>query len=111
MEVSSHFVRQGTPVILTLLNCSKAFDMCKFSTLFQKLIDRKLPSIVIRMLICVYEEQRGFTVWNGVKSTYFHISNGTRQGSVLSPTLFSVYIDDLLKELRRAGNGCHIGGI
>ena len=111
MEVASYFVRQGTPVILTLLDCSKAFDMCKFSTLFQKLIDKDLPAIVIRMLICIYEEQRGFTVWNGTRSDYFNITNGTRQGSVLSPTLFAIYIDDLLKELRRAGYGCHIGGI
>ena len=41
-------------------------------------------------------------MWNGTKSDYFNILNGTRQGSVLSPTLFSVYIDDLLQELRRA---------
>ena len=59
----------------------------------------------------MYEEQRGFTVWNGVKSTYFHISNRTRQGSVLSPTLFSVYIDDISKDLRRAWNGCLVGEI
>ena len=34
--------------------------------------------------------------------------NGTRQGSVLSPRFFGVYIDDLLVELRKSG--CHIGG-
>jgi hypothetical protein len=29
---------------------------------------------------------------------------------VLSPALFSVYLDDLIKELREQGLGCHIGG-
>ena len=29
---------------------------------------------------------------------------------MLSPVLFSVYLDDLLKELRRLALGCHIGG-
>ena len=57
METASHFLRQGTPVIATLLDCSKAFDMCHFSTLFQKLVDRGLPAIVIRVLACIYEEQ------------------------------------------------------
>ena len=28
----------------------------------------------------------------------------------MSPVLFSVYLDDLLKELRRLQLGCHIGG-
>ena len=40
-----------------------------------------------------------------------YITNGTRQGSVLSPTLFSVYLDDLLQELRHLGVGCHVGGV
>ena len=111
MEVASYFVRQGTPVIATLLDCSKAFDMCQFSTLFQKLVDRDLPPIVIRLLIYVYEEQEGCVQWGGIRSNTFRITNGTRQGSVLSPTLFSVYLDDLLKELRRLGLGCHMGGL
>ena len=36
--------------------------------------------------------------------------NGTRQGSVLGPYLFSIYVDELLENLRRSGVGCHVGG-
>ena len=39
------------------------------------------------------------------------MTNSTRQGSMLSPIFFAVYIDDLLSELRRLGVGCHIGGV
>ena len=45
----------------------------------------------------------------GRKSTSFRISNGTRQELVISPALFSVYLDDLLQELRNLGLGCQIG--
>jgi len=34
-----------------------------------------------------------------------------RQGGILSPLLFSVYIDDLLNELRVSGYGIHIGSL
>ena len=47
MEVAGYFVKRGTPIVTTLLDCSKAFDMCLFDKLFQKLIDRNLPAIVI----------------------------------------------------------------
>ena len=40
----------------------------------------------------------------------FTITNGTRQGYVLPPVIFSVYLDDLLKELRRLQLGCNLGG-
>ena len=58
MEVASYYLRQGSPVIATLLDCSKAFDKCVFSKLFTKLLDRKLPPIIIRALVFVYEEQK-----------------------------------------------------
>ena len=35
---------------------------------------------------------------------------GVKQGGVLSPLLFSVYLDDLLCELRQANVGCHMNG-
>ena len=108
-EVASYFIRRGTPCIVTLLDCSKAFDMCEFITLFRKLKAKKLPSIVIRALIFVYEQQTAWVRWGKAKSSCFGVTNGTRQGSVLSPAFFAIYIDDLLKKLRELGVGCHIG--
>ena len=37
------------------------------------------------------------------------MSNGVRQGGVLSPILFSVYLDGLLQKLADSGAGCHWG--
>ena len=110
MEVANHFLRNGSHPILTLLDCTKAFDTCKFDVLFQKLLDRNLPAIVIRTLAVVYQEQYAWVRWGNSRSTMFPILNGTRQGSVLSPALFSVYMDDLLHELRALGVGCYVGG-
>ena len=81
-----------------------------FDQLFQKLIKKGLPPIVIRVLIFAYEEQTGTVKLAGVSSATFRLVNGTRQGSVLSPIFFSLYLDDLLKKLRKAGLGCHISG-
>ena len=47
----------------------------------------------------------------GVRSSLFSICNGTRQGSLLSPALFAVYVDDLLQELRSLGVGCYVANI
>ena len=44
-------------------------------------------------------------------SEQFEVTNGVRQGSVVSPILFSVYIDKLIKKLRKMSIGCSISGI
>lgn len=109
-EVADYYVQRGTPVIGITLDCSKAFDKCLFDQLFQKLMDRHVPAVVIRTLIFIYEEQKGFVKLLDRRSESFSITNGTRQGSVLSPSLFSVYLDELLLELRNLRVGCHVGG-
>ena len=42
-------------------------------------------------------------------SKYFSTSNGVKQGGVLSPILFGIYIDELLSLLRNSGYGCKVG--
>ena len=44
-------------------------------------------------------------------SELFHVSNGVRQGGVLSPYLFAVYLDDLSNELNNIKAGCYIGEV
>ena len=110
-EVTTYFMRRGTAVAACLLDCSKAFDKCQFDKLFAKLIAKGLPAVVVRVLIFMYQEQEGCVKLGGKKSTMFRLTNGTRQGSVLSPLLFSIYLDDLLTELRVLQLGCHIGGV
>ena len=49
-EVATYFMRRGTAVTACLLDCSKAFDKCQFDKLFQKLVDKGLPAVVIQAL-------------------------------------------------------------
>ena len=53
-----------------------------------------------------YSAQTFAIWWNNVLSDPFYVSNGVRQGSILSPTLFSVYIDSLSIELSASSVGC-----
>ena len=69
-----------------------------------------MPSILVRVLMFIYIEQVAYVKWGNVKSRMFSITNGTRQGAVVSPIYFSLYLDDLFTELRALGVGCYVGG-
>ena len=70
-----------------------------------------VPAVVMRALMFVYEEQQALVRWGKARSRSFGILNGTRQGSVLSSALFSVYMDDLIVKIRNSGVGCNVGGV
>ena len=110
-EVVGHYLRNGTNPIMTVLDCSKAFDTCRFSTLFRKLLDTGMPPIVVRTFMYMYQQQYAWVKWGQSVSSRFKIRNGTRQGSMASPALWSVYLDLLIRELRQLGVGCHVGGL
>ena len=42
-------------------------------------------------------------------STPFYVSNGVRQGAILSPLLFNLYMDHLSGELKECRTGCLVG--
>ncbi len=49
--------------------------------------------------------------WNGVKSEQFKICNSVNQGGVLSPLLFSIFINPLIQKLNECKLGSHMGDI
>ena len=47
----------------------------------------------------------------GTVSALFSVSNGVRQGGILSLILFTIYLDDLLTDLSNLGVGCFWGSM
>ena len=109
-ETISAYLRKGSEVYYCLLDFSKAFDKVNFDKLFIKLLDRDLPSVFLRLILYIYQNQSCYIRWNSERSSSFSVKNGVRQGAILSPSLFCVYLDTLLASLRASGLGCHLGG-
>ena len=70
-----------------------------------------------RVIKKMYESSKSAVHLEGEKSDIFKIEQGVAQGCSLSPILFSVFINDLLKEVEQTGleiklsSGKTVGGM
>jgi len=110
-NVVDHFVRQGSTVNLCALDLKKAFDKMNHHGLFIKLMDRMLPNKLLATLEYWFSICFTCVRWGAKFSGFFKLVCGIRQGGVLSPHLFAVYIDDLIKLIQSSNVGCMIGVI
>ena len=47
---------------------------------------------------------------NGMKTDFLHVSSGLKQGCLLSPLLFNLFLNDLSQEIKNCGRGVDIEG-
>lgn len=74
---------------------SCAFDSIPRNSLFYKLSELGLSSKIIKILQLLYNKTTS-QVWDGESlSEPFSVSQGVKQGCLLSPVLFSLYLNDL----------------
>jgi len=89
----------------------KAFDRVNYWKLFNKLLNDGIDVNIVALLAFWYSHQEVCVRWHNVVSDSFSIHNGTRQGGILSPFLFTRYIRELLQAIIDTRIGCNIGGV
>ena len=72
------------------------------------MIEGNVPLCFLDILVYWLSNLTSSCRWASAFSAPFPVTSGVKQGGVISPKLFTVYMDDLLVLLRKAGVGCHI---
>ena len=67
--------------------------------------------VLIRFLVHMYTSQKIRVRWLSHVSQQYPICNGIKQGGVLSPILFAVFVDELLAKLQNSNAGCQMEGV
>ena len=108
-EIVNKYRLQNSSVLMSFIDASRAFDCINHRKLFIKLSKKGVPGYIVRILAYWYANQTMSVKWGNSVSEPFGVSNGVRQGGILSPILFNLYMDDLSKELNAYKTGCWLG--
>ena len=108
-ETVLNYVNSNSDVHACFVDISKAFDSVNHKYLMKKLLHYGVPSMYVSLIEFWYNNQFVNVRYMSHLSAEWKISNGVRQGGILSSLFFNIYIDSLLERLSCLNIGCKLG--
>ena len=96
---------QRKDTYVAFVDFSKAYDKINRNKLWKKLAAFGINDKFLNALKALYKDVQCCVKVNGVKSRWFPVNIGLKQGCTLSPTLFNLYTTDLASALKSSGKG------
>lgn len=101
--------RENKEVYLAFLDLEKAFDRVPRDKLWKILSQRNVEKQLIEAIESLYNNSRNYVRTNNQQSEEFLTTYGLRQGGVLSPLLFNVVMDDIIKKTKEKTTKLYVG--
>ncbi|KAL4141596.1 hypothetical protein QTP88_004212 [Uroleucon formosanum] len=97
-------------VYLLFVDFKQAYDSIARSTLWNVMVQLGIPAKLVRMVKACMKNSRCKVKFNSVLSKEFTVTTGVRQGDALSPILFNIALESVVKEvLQNEPQGLNIG--
>ena len=102
-EIWRSAIDSNEVVCIVLVDFQKAFNCVSYCVLLRKLEkDFGINGVLLDWLRSYLDNRKQYTVLNGIASDLNTVKSGIPQGSVLGPTLFSLYTSDLPEAMTTA---------
>ena len=87
----------NSPLYVNFIDYEKAFDSVDRETLWKLLRHYGIPEKITDLIKCIYQDMKCKVNHAGQLSESFEVKTGVRQGCLLSPFLFLLVIDLIMK--------------
>jgi hypothetical protein len=112
LTASLEWQRQmGRPTFMCFIDVTKAYDTVWQDGLWKKLWDVGVFGKVWRFIRGWYQGMTSTVLVDGKMTREFEVKQGVKQGAVLSPLLYAIFVDDVVEEMKRLGLGVVVNGI
>ena len=98
-----------SPLYLISIDARKAFDVVDHFILRKKLFHSGLDSQMWTLADNMYVKPMEKIRWDNMESRSYELQRGVKQGSIISPLLYKLYINGLLEGLQHTNLGLNIG--
>ena len=113
--IIEEFIREaidkGQTAAVALLDAKAAFDVVNHTSLLRKLYIAGIEGNLWNVINSLQQNAISSVKWRGELSNTFPISQGVRQGGILSADMYKLYVNTLSDRIQDSGIGGHIGDI
>jgi len=104
----SSLINNKKEVFTAFVDLKKAFDCVNHELILYKLLRLGMTGKIYFSIKSMYSQAVAKVKLEDKFTEWFSTAQGVRQGDTLSPTLFSLYINDLVHELKELNKGISI---
>jgi len=101
-ECMSASRQKGKPLYVCFIDLRKAYDSVNRELLWQAMKTYGISGKIVRIVSSLYENTRAKVRVNGVLSECLLLKTGVKQGCVLSPLLFNIFIDWVVRRVLKS---------
>ena len=94
-----------TPLYLSFVDFEKAFDSLRRDTMWRALKQFGIPSKIINIIRVIYKEYKCQVIHEGKITKPFNVKTGVRQGCLLSPIIFIMVLDGVMRKSTKKPRG------
>ena len=104
-------VAANTPIFIAFIDYRKAFDSVSHQKMSHTLLEMGFPRHIVAVIQALYTSQKAAVQVEGEVTKWFSVGRGVRQGCILSPALFNIYSEMIMRNaMESSSHGANIGG-
>ena len=103
--IENYFECNKGPLHVCFVDFRKAFDSVDHKLLLQKLVVYGIKGGFLKIIESLYEKVKSCVRGNDSLTDIFPCERGVRQGCLLSPVLFALYLNDLNNHIKASSQG------
>ena len=92
------------PLFTCFVDYTKALDSVEHQQLWTVMREMGFPKRIVSLIEALYSEQQSAVRTDSGTTDWFSVSKGVRHGCIVSPQLFSVYTESIMREVEEEQN-------
>lgn len=99
-QITEKSIEYNRPAFLCFIDLEKAFDRVQLQDVVHILYNRNIPLNIIKLIEHIYTRNKIEAKVNSELTEPIEATTGIRQGDSLSPLLFNIILDEIIKQVK-----------